>query len=539
MAASTCKNSYNRRWRVSLAGFPVAQSLSFLLPGMLMGITSMSGFRVFTLLFLVFPVIAMLFLRARVGFVAILCFFASAHFTVFWEPIFLFSAKAFEDSDFSSTVFWAIFSVISQLPFALCVFVAHFLKEKLQTSHLSLGLYFGLFYIFVFSYMPTLFPLNPVVTLVASHHQIMHSLSIWGPEGVLFLTISMMCFLVYGFLPRGLGPKALSLVAAIACGITMLGVALIEEWVWSKDEELSEPMRVVAYQPGPVFEKLPRSAFQRFDREIDLLINFNKALLRKTSELNLRPKDIDLILFSETQFNTDLTDKRLLIPPLQKILMNFDAHLIAGGEAQMGEQRVNSAFLFDRHANLLGKYNKQKLIPIGEYRPFRQTLPVLSHLIPGKDKYQAGKASQRMVFNINSVSFGFLICYEDLFPQFFDKVVEQGGSLVISLSSDRLFNSYIMQDFHRFGSELQSLSFRRDLLRVTTDGQSAMRLASGQVIHVGRRGGPFLEFFEISVSKNLGRSIYSFIYWYLPFILCFGLALWIWRWDRYFMEKGS
>ena len=75
----------------------------------------------------------------------------------------------------------------------------------------------------------------------------------------------------------------------------------------------------------------------------------------------------------------------------------------------------NSVLFFDRGGQLQQIYDKQHLVPFGEYVPFRG-MPFVD-VIAGSADIKQGQAAQPVIVS-NIGSFRVLICYEIIFPDF-------------------------------------------------------------------------------------------------------------------------
>ena len=104
-------------------------------------------------------------------------------------------------------------------------------------------------------------------------------------------------------------------------------------------------------------------------------------------------KKIDLVVWPETAVLFDIMDeenKKLL---LKKNLENID-HLIIGGiRKEMVNKKkniYNSLFLIDKTNNVISYHDKVKLVPFGEFIPFRNILMNYKILLGGLD-FSSGK----------------------------------------------------------------------------------------------------------------------------------------------------
>src|SRR5918999_764154 len=93
-------------------------------------------------------------------------------------------------------------------------------------------------------------------------------------------------------------------------------------------------------------------------------------------------------------------------------------------ESTAGIRYYNSAYLFSPNGELMDVYDKMRLVPFAEYRPFR--LPgVLTHSDESPSEFTPG--TRLTVFSLPKGPLGIMICYEVAFPSFARQLV-QGGA---------------------------------------------------------------------------------------------------------------
>jgi apolipoprotein N-acyltransferase len=127
---------------------------------------------------------------------------------------------------------------------------------------------------------------------------------------------------------------------------------------------------------------------------------------------------------------------------------------------------------------ILGRYNKVKLVPLGEYLPFSDLLKgVLQRLSPIQMGMIAG--SQHQIFE---TSFGpgiVGICYDSAFPELFRAQTLAGGRFILSIANNDPFNDRMLSQHHAL-DVLRAVESDRWLVRATNTGLSAVISPQGQ-----------------------------------------------------------
>ena len=142
----------------------------------------------------------------------------------------------------------------------------------------------------------------------------------------------------------------------------------------------------------------------------------------------------------------------------------------------------NSMAILDNNLNILGKYNKNRLVPFGEFLPFENIFSKV-----GLKKITQGYVSfssdnDRKIMVIENLKFLPLICYEIIYSGELNKNDEE-FNFIINISEDGWFGSSIGPHQHFSHSIFRSIEEGKDLIRSTNGGISAHIDATGNVIN--------------------------------------------------------
>jgi apolipoprotein N-acyltransferase len=156
-------------------------------------------------------------------------------------------------------------------------------------------------------------------------------------------------------------------------------------------------------------------------------------------------------------------------------------------------QRVeyNSALLLVG-GQAVARYDKMHLVPLGEYVPFRETLPVMKKLSPYDFDYSVESGRQHTRFPLRDertgkdYTFGVLICYEDTDP---DVARPYGGGdgrppadFLLNTSNDGWFNGTSEHEQHLAVCRFRAIECRRSVARSVNMGISAVIDPNGHVL---------------------------------------------------------
>jgi apolipoprotein N-acyltransferase len=125
------------------------------------------------------------------------------------------------------------------------------------------------------------------------------------------------------------------------------------------------------------------------------------------------------------------------------------------------------------------RYDKNILLPFGEFMPLKETLPFLKK-IKGVGNYNAGDGLT--VQQSEHASFVFLICYEAIRHRYVRGGVSEGADLLVNITYDAWFGDTSNPTQHLMLSAIQSAQYGVPLVRAATTGISAHVDARGVLV---------------------------------------------------------
>jgi len=215
-----------------------------------------------------------------------------------------------------------------------------------------------------------------------------------------------------------------------------------------------------------------------------------ESLTRKAA--TLRP---DLIIWPETAVR-NLNGHPELKKWLKDLASQMDAAILVGASAfvkftkdnQANLKRplyefkqYNDAYFFDSLGNTFAPYHKRLLVPFGEYLPLATVIPWPKWLVPKPMKCLSGNSTK--IYPVGHViRVSPIICWENLFPSFFARVIRCGANVVAHLVNDNWFGNTAAPYQHNMASVLRAVENRVPVLIASNTGPSEVIDAYGRVI---------------------------------------------------------
>jgi apolipoprotein N-acyltransferase len=195
---------------------------------------------------------------------------------------------------------------------------------------------------------------------------------------------------------------------------------------------------------------------------------------------------------------------------------NFNKnHYIIFGINKLEEKKnlfYNSLLLVDNELKIIQQYNKQKLVPFGEFLPFKNIFNKLGlkKITEGQGSYlQGAKQTNIKIENINILP---LICYEVIFTKFVQDA-SYDTNLIVNISEDGWFGDSIGPNQHFAKSIFRAIEKGTFLLRSANKGISVIIDNKGTFIkHLNRNEAGSIEY-EVPLikSKNNKNDLIFFI----------------------------
>jgi apolipoprotein N-acyltransferase len=194
-----------------------------------------------------------------------------------------------------------------------------------------------------------------------------------------------------------------------------------------------------------------------------------------------------------------------------------------GAFGEKGESLTNSLFTVTGEGETVSRYDKVKLVPLGEYIPFASLLgDLVDRLSPLDAHLAAGEPNQ--VFETPFGRAIASICYESTFPQHFRHQAADGGQFILS-SSNNAHYSATMPAQHHAQDVMRAIETDRWEVRATNTGYSGIVDPHGRTLWIS--GLNTYEIHDETIYRRQTRSLYvRWGDWLTPLLLGMGAIGW-------------
>ncbi|TAF08979.1 MAG: apolipoprotein N-acyltransferase [Nostocales cyanobacterium] len=205
--------------------------------------------------------------------------------------------------------------------------------------------------------------------------------------------------------------------------------------------------------------------------EIKLLPQgYRKAITGYTNGyLQLVSQAVDGVLTPEGAL--PLYERNFQNTPLLDAVMDKGVVVWIGGFGERGKSYTNSLFGVNGKGEVTSRYDKSKLVPLGEFVPFEEIFGALVQRLSPLDEHQVhGAKNQVFDTPLGRVIVG--ICYESAFAEIFRYQAFNGGQFILSSSNDAHYTA-AMADQHHAQDIMRAIETDRWAVRATNTGYSA------------------------------------------------------------------
>ncbi len=160
-----------------------------------------------------------------------------------------------------------------------------------------------------------------------------------------------------------------------------------------------------------------------------------------------------------------------------------DVTLLAGGRYYdlRTNRDQNVVFMVSPTGAVTGHYAKTKLVPFGEYIPYRSVFAFLANLRVSINDIQAGTETQGPL-TAGGLTVGPMVCFESTYSRFARRQAAQGASILTVVTDDAWFGRTAAARQHLAMSAIRAAETHRALVRAAATGVSAIFDSNGRML---------------------------------------------------------
>lgn len=219
-------------------------------------------------------------------------------------------------------------------------------------------------------------------------------------------------------------------------------------------------------------------------QEKKLASQYNQEIFDIHRDLSLQAaKDNpQIIIWPETAILSYIPFDASYLAQIKLMLKKTQSYLIMGSpDHDQSFNAYNTILCFSPTGEIISKYNKQHLVPFGEYLPFK---PLSSFILQGTDyfgkDFTAGKNSPPFV--INGIRIGSVICFETTLPFFMKNKANEGTDVLLVVTNDAWFKNSSAPYEHFNNAIYRAIENRKYFIQSANTGISGLIDPYGRVL---------------------------------------------------------
>lgn len=206
------------------------------------------------------------------------------------------------------------------------------------------------------------------------------------------------------------------------------------------------------------------------------IVDIHEAMSRKALE-----SGPDIIIWPETAVTTYLFESRSILNSVRSLVKDSRTYYLIGTPFREGGKIYNSVAAFSRNGEFLGRYDKQRLVPFGEYLPLRQIFFRLLQENPLFSEDYNSNPNPRII-DLGGIKAGVVICFESTLPYIVRDKVRKGAQFMLVVTNDAWFFDTAALYQHLQAARLRAVENNIYFVQAANTGISAIIDPLGRVV---------------------------------------------------------
>jgi apolipoprotein N-acyltransferase len=265
----------------------------------------------------------------------------------------------------------------------------------------------------------------------------------------------------------------------------------------------ARPLTIALVQPGPGYGPAPRLA----KNEALTLAQAGRA---------------DLFVWAESSVGYDLASHGGLLAGVEQTARTAGAEILADQDANTPSGAHSKQASLIAPTGIRGRYVKTRLVPFGEYIPFRAALGWLDKISrAAAQNVVSGDGAHVLRATLpdgRTLIFGPLICFESAFPDMSRVDTDNGAQVIIYQTSDSTFQASWAPAQHAALGAVRAAETGRPVVQAALTGDSAAFDSRGRLLAWAGTGYRGVLLVHLDLPAAAARTPYDQLGDYVPWL---------------------
>jgi apolipoprotein N-acyltransferase len=207
------------------------------------------------------------------------------------------------------------------------------------------------------------------------------------------------------------------------------------------------------------------------------LANGPRGLLDREIRLSAGAPRSDLVVWGESSVGYDLDTAHRMLHKIQRLSAAIGTQVLVSQDAVSPAGAKSKVAVLIGPAGIEQSYTKTRLVPFGEYIPFRSVLGWLTSISRAAPQNMVSGHGAKVLHAVlpdgRGLKFGVLICFESSFPDMSAVDANGGAQLLIFQTSDSTFQGSWAPEQHASLAALRAAETGRPAVQAALTGDSA------------------------------------------------------------------
>jgi apolipoprotein N-acyltransferase len=194
----------------------------------------------------------------------------------------------------------------------------------------------------------------------------------------------------------------------------------------------------------------------------------------------------EIIIWPETAVLSYIERDPRLLSRLRQLAKEVDAWLVIGTPHYDDSGKIyNSIISISPSGEIVSRYDKERLVPFGEYLPFRPLLyPFLKYTRYYEEDFGGNPDPQPVMAAGYKIAAA--VCFESTFPDLIRRRAAKGCDFILTITNDAWFGDSSAPYYHLNNAVFRAIENRRYFVQVGNTGLSAVIDPYGRILKKSR-----------------------------------------------------
>lgn len=197
---------------------------------------------------------------------------------------------------------------------------------------------------------------------------------------------------------------------------------------------------------------------------------------------------VDVAVMPETAFPVTIHPDDGILSQTEKSLHEMskilDAELFAGAFSENDDKSYNSVFVFSPDGSVSEPYNKQNIVPFGEFLPYRDVIEKFSPSLASMNVFSSdiARGMNFLPLDTRVGKAACLVCFDSIFPETARKQVANGADFIVISTNDSWYKTSSALYQHADHAVMRAIENNVPVIRSANTGISCIIDPLGNVI---------------------------------------------------------